>query len=253
MERRKFIQSLAGASAGLPVLSPALLRYELDESLKTMKVQDSLDHIYDIAVIGVGSMGSAALYYAAKRGASVLGLEQFTIVHDHGSHFGQSRIIRKAYFEDPDYVPLLEKAYSNWKDLESEFGYQFFHKTGLLYIGRPEHILLKGVRESASRYSIPIEVYSGLEIISKFPQFKIPDDYEVIVEPDAGFVTPEKTILAYTQHAIQLGAEVREKEQVLKWEVIDDIVQITTNVKVFKAKKIIITAGGYSKKVDSTI
>ena len=71
---------------------------------------------FDVIVLGVGSMGSATCYQLAKRGIRVLGLEQFDIPHELGSHAGQSRIIRKAYFEHPDYVPLLVRAYENWKE-----------------------------------------------------------------------------------------------------------------------------------------
>src|SRR5688572_32719922 len=88
---------------------------------------------FHVIVIGVGSMGSATCYYLAKRGHKVLGLEQFDISHEFGSHTGQSRIIRKAYFEHPDYVPLMDKAYANWKQIENETGAQVYFKTGLLY------------------------------------------------------------------------------------------------------------------------
>ena len=98
---------------------------------------------FDIIVIGVGSMGSASCYNLAKRGYKVLGLEQFDISHEFGSHAGQSRIIRKAYFEHPDYVPLLERAYKNWKALEWETGKQVYFKTGLLYAGNPNNEIIK--------------------------------------------------------------------------------------------------------------
>src|SRR5882724_12639342 len=101
---------------------------------------------FDVIVIGIGSMGASACYYLAKQGYSVLGLEQFDIPHERGSHGGQSRIIRKAYFEDPDYVPLLSRAYENWKALEEETETQIYHRTGLVYIGRPDNILIKGVK-----------------------------------------------------------------------------------------------------------
>jgi sarcosine oxidase len=75
------------------------------------------------------------LLLPGKAGYKVLGLEQFDISHEFGSHAGQSRIIRKAYFENADYVPLLERAYQNWKILEKETGTKIYHKTGLVYFG----------------------------------------------------------------------------------------------------------------------
>src|SRR5678815_3781590 len=99
---------------------------------------------YDVIVIGVGSMGAATCYYLAKRGQKVLGLDQFDISHEMGSHGGQSRIIRKAYFEHPDYVPLLERAYDNWETFEKEIGEQLYYKTGLLYAGTSTNDIIKG-------------------------------------------------------------------------------------------------------------
>src|SRR5689334_21265897 len=100
---------------------------------------------FDVIVVGVGSMGSAACYYLAKRGVRVLGLEQFSIPHERGSHTGQSRIIRKAYFEHADYVPLLERSYENWKELENVTGTKVYYETGLVYFGQPNHWMIKGV------------------------------------------------------------------------------------------------------------
>src|SRR5262245_66472740 len=99
---------------------------------------------FDVIVIGVGSMGSATCYHLAKRGYKVLGLEQFDISHEFGSHAGQSRIIRKAYFEHPDYVPLAERAYENWKQREQEAKQQVYFETGLLYAGTPTNETSKG-------------------------------------------------------------------------------------------------------------
>ncbi|MFM7485687.1 MAG: FAD-dependent oxidoreductase, partial [Cytophagales bacterium] len=90
---------------------------------------------FDVTVVGVGSMGAAASYYLSKYGLSVLGIEQFDIPHDQGSHAGQSRIIRKAYFEHPDYVPLLHRAYENWATIERETSTQLYFETGLFYAG----------------------------------------------------------------------------------------------------------------------
>src|SRR6187431_1402619 len=127
---------------------------------------------FDVIVLGVGSMGSAASYYLAKQGYKVLGLEQFDISHELGSHTGQSRIIRKAYFEHPAYVPLLEKAYKNWKALEWETGKQVYFKTGLLYAGNPNNEMIKGVKQSAALYDIDLDQLNLVGATDHFPQFK---------------------------------------------------------------------------------
>src|SRR5687767_2660176 len=106
---------------------------------------DPSDRRFDVVVLGVGSMGSAACCFLAERGHRVLGIEQFDIPHELGSHFGQSRIIRRAYFEHPDYVPLLDRAYENWRTLEKNTGAQVFFRTGLVYFGKPTDAIMKGV------------------------------------------------------------------------------------------------------------
>ena len=90
---------------------------------------------YDSIVIGVGGMGSAALYYLAQAGLRVLGIEQFDLVHDRGSSHGHTRVIRQAYFEHPDYVPLLLAAYEQWRALEDASGDSLLHQIGLVEIG----------------------------------------------------------------------------------------------------------------------
>src|SRR4051812_22692893 len=89
----------------------------------------------DVIVLGLGGMGSAAAAALAKRGMNVIGIDQFQLAHDRGSSHGQTRIIRKAYFENPSYVPLLSRAYELWAELSQESQQQLYHPTGLLYFG----------------------------------------------------------------------------------------------------------------------
>ncbi|NNC90344.1 MAG: FAD-dependent oxidoreductase, partial [Akkermansiaceae bacterium] len=76
----------------------------------------------DVIVAGVGSMGAAACAHLAQRGVKVLGFEQYAIPHERGSHHGRARMIRQSYYEHPDYVPLVQRAYALWEDLEAEAG-----------------------------------------------------------------------------------------------------------------------------------
>lgn len=201
---------------------------------------------FDVIVLGVGSMGSATCYHLAKQGYQVLGLEQFEIPHDQGSHAGQSRIIRKAYFEHPDYVPLLQRAYKNWKLLESEANAQVYFSTGLLYAGKPEGILIKGVKESSKKFSVPVETLSSMECQSRYPQFAIPDGYEILFEPDAGFITPERAILLFVDHAIKHGAIIHTKESVIEWKKSGTGISVITHKNVYTCAKLIITAGPWA-------
>lgn len=204
---------------------------------------------FDVIVLGVGSMGSSTCFHLAKQGASVLGIEQFDIPHELGSHGGQSRIIRKAYFEHPDYVPLLIRAYENWAALEKLTGAQVYFKTGLLYAGKKDHPLMKGIRASASLYQIPVEEVSEAELQHQYRQFAIPQDYDVLYEADAGFVTPERAILLYTEQAIRHGAVIKTKEKTISWEKTRDGIMVITDNEKYTCDKLVITAGPWADKM----
>jgi sarcosine oxidase len=99
---------------------------------------------WDVIVVGLGAMGSATLHQLARRGRHVLGIEQFTPGHAHGSSHGKSRIIREAYFEDPRYVPLVQRAYECWRALEAESGITVLRQTGGLMRGAPDTAVVTG-------------------------------------------------------------------------------------------------------------
>lgn len=212
-----------------------------------------MNRSFDVIVLGVGSMGSSSCYYLSRQGYSVLGLEQFDIPHDQGSHAGQSRIIRKAYFEHPDYVPLLQRAYENWKEIEKVTDSQIYFPTGLLYAGKPDETLIKGVRESAEKYSVKVDPLSHAEANSRFPQFQIPQDYDILFEPDAGFVTPERAVLLYVDQAIKNGAEIHTKEKTISWSREGETITVKTNKGTYTCKKLVITAGAWAGTMIPTL
>ena len=162
---------------------------------------------YDVIVIGVGSMGVSSCYFLAERGYKVLGIDQFVIPHDQGSHAGQSRIIRKAYFEHPDYVPLLKRAYENWQALEKKTGEQLYFKTGLLYQGPADHPMIKGVKDAALLYGIEAEQLTPQKSLAVFPQFVVPGNFEVIHEPDV--------VSVIATDILETGAEVLASGEML--------------------------------------
>ena len=247
MKRREFI----GNSFAIGSLTSVIPVSQLYSNVqKKISIQNKKTN-YDVIVIGVGSMGSSACYQIAKQGHSVLGLEQFDIPHEMGSHTGQSRIIRKAYFEHPNYVPLLERAYQNWQTLEQEISNQIYFKTGLLYFGPNNHMLIKGTQKSAIKYSIEVNELSQVEQLRKFPQFKIPESYTNLIEVDAGFVTPERAILSFTKQALKYKAEIHTKEKTLEWSKKDGIIQVKTNKQIYKCKKLVLTTGAWTSKVSS--
>ncbi|HUQ72690.1 MAG TPA: FAD-dependent oxidoreductase, partial [Planctomycetaceae bacterium] len=118
---------------------------------------------YDVIVLGVGGFGSAACYHLAKRGESVVGLEQFAIGHDRGSSHGDTRIIRQAYFEHPDYVPLLKRAYTLWDELSAASGVELFRRTPLLLSGPADGETITGALRSALMHGLTVESLTSAE------------------------------------------------------------------------------------------
>lgn len=202
--------------------------------------------MYDVIVLGIGSMGSSALYQLAKRGVKVLGIEQFGIGHSFGSHSGKTRIIRKAYFEHPDYVPLLENAYEGWRLIEKETNKKLFHTVGLTYFGEPDHPVMRGIKDSAELYDIELE---RREADKEHDPFIIPNAFENILEQDAGFVIADEAIRTFTNQAQLSGAEIRIGEEVLDWRLVDGLVEVRTKQALYRAKKLILTAGAYTNQL----
>lgn len=204
---------------------------------------------FDAIVIGVGSMGAAACYHLAKRGLRVLGLEQFDIPNALSSHHGQTRIIRKAYGESPEYVPLLQQAYENWQALERETGTRVYYQTGLVYFGAPESPFLQTVQESAARFGIPLNLLEAAEWARRFPQFKLPDHFLMLEEPEAGFLVPERCIALLAGQARKYGAEIHSSETVHQWQHTSNGVEVRTNRGTYHARKLVVTAGPWSGKL----
>jgi len=245
MDRRRFIQTASTASAA--TLASMLPIADLHARVKAgLDKLTQIPQTYDAIVLGVGSMGAATCFQLARQGFRVLGLEQFDIPHELGSHTGQSRIIRKAYAEHPDYVPLLERAYENWKALEEETGTQVYFRTGLLYCGQSEDPFIKGVKFSSGKYQIPLQALSIEEAGRKFPQFRLPHGFERLLEPDAGLLTPERSILLYTELALRYGAFIRTREKVRSWTRDNGGFLVKTDLGDYQAKKLIVTAGPWA-------
>ncbi len=204
---------------------------------------------YDIIVIGVGSMGASTCYHLANKGLKVLGIEQFGITHELGSHTGESRLIRKAYFEHPDYVPLLQEAYQGWKNLESLTKQQFYWPTGIAYFGSAQDEILDGTRHSAQTHNLNLEELTLSEAQKRWPQFNIPSQFECLYEPQAGFITPERTIAAYVDLAKNLGVDIITQEQVLHWDLAQQNIIVQTSKGQYTAQKLVITAGAYAQEL----
>lgn len=208
----------------------------------------TIDH-YDVIVIGVGGMGSAALYELAKRGQRVLGLERYDIPHTMGSSHGLTRIIRLAYMEDPAYVPLLRRAYELWHETEARAGEQLLVITGGVDASMPEDGVFKGSLLACQTFHLPHEVYTAAELARRFPAFQLPQGMMANYQPDAGFLLSERCIVAHANLAMADGAVIHGREPVLDWAPTGDGVAVRTDRGAYTADKLVITAGAWANRL----
>ena len=201
---------------------------------------------FDVVVIGLGAMGSAALYQLAKRGVRVVGIERFEPGHDRGSSHGLTRIIRMGYFEHPSYVPLVRRAYELWRELEAASGEKLLTVTGIAEMGLPDSVLVAGTLESSRLHNLPHEVLDARALMQRYPQFRLPADFVGVIQPDGGFLEPEKAIHAQLTLAKAAGAEIRTGEKVLSVEPTSGGVRVTTERGTIEAGRAILAAGAFA-------
>ena len=199
--------------------------------------------MYDAIVIGVGGMGSATLYHLARGGARVLGLEQFGIPHAFGSSHGSTRIIRLAYSEGPEYVPLLRAAYRYWRELEAVSGRSILQITGGLDIGPEGSWTIEGSRQSCVEHGLAFEELGGMEVNRRFPGYRLPDAMRAVYQPDGGYVRSEDAIEAFAAAAQAAGAEIVTDATVRGWERRGAGWRVHAAGERYDARKLVITAG----------
>lgn len=200
---------------------------------------------YDVAVVGLGAMGSATMHHLAKRGARAIGIEAFPRHHALGSSVGLTRIIRLAYFEHPDYVPLLIRAWQLWRELERETGADLLAQTGGLYIGRPDGAVFKGAVASAEQHGLPHRVLTRAELATLHPAFTLEDDQQALFEEQAGMLFPERCIDAHLTCAERHGATLRFGERVLHVRPSDGGVTVTTEAGAVNAGTAVVAVGAW--------
>jgi len=218
-------------------------------------------HGYDVIVIGVGGMGSAAAFHLARRGARTLALEQFDIPHDFGSSHGLSRIIRLAYWEHPDYVPLVRRAYDLWLDLERTAGERLLVATGTIDAGFASSANIVGVRDACRQFGLANQEFDAAALTGRFPGYRLPADLVAILQPEGGFLLPERCIVAHVEAAQRAGADVHAREhavdwearaggggheRILGWDPVAGGVRVRTDRDEYSAARLVITAGPWT-------
>jgi sarcosine oxidase len=208
---------------------------------------------YDAIVLGIGGVGSAALMHLARRGLNVLGIDRFVPGHDRGSSHGQSRIIRQAYYEHPDYVPLVLRAFELWRDLEDRSGETLYYQTGLVQVGPPQGEVIRGVRESARRHGLEIENLPPRDAMARFPGFHVKSSHEAVFERRAGYLLVERCVEAHARQAQKLGAELHTDETAVAWRPQGQGVAVDTDRAAYSADRLIIAGGAWSGQLLSDL
>jgi sarcosine oxidase len=202
---------------------------------------------FDVIVIGLGGMGSAAAAHLAARGRRVLGLEQFQPAHARGSSHGRSRVIRLAYFEHPSYVPLLLRAYELWERLERDSGRSLLTITGGLMIGTPDSEVVSGSLRSAQTHGLPHEMLDAAAMRRRFPLLTPQPGDVAFHEERAGVIRPEGAIHAHLEQANRHGADLKFDERVLDWHArASGDVEVRTTRGSYEAARLVLAPGAWA-------
>ena len=198
---------------------------------------------YDVVVVGLGGVGSAAAAVLARRGQRVLGLDRYPPAHDQGASSGETRIIRKAYFEGAGYVPMLHRAYELWDELG------LLHRTGALFLGGESSRVLGGTLATAQHWGLPFELLDAAEVSQRFPAFTPPDGTVGLLEQDAGWVSPERAVAAQLDRAARAGADLRHDEPVTAWSETAGGVRVTTDDGSYEAGVLVVAPGRWAQEL----
>lgn len=186
-------------------------------------LQRKQDVKFDVAVVGLGGIGSAILAHCStRRRARVIGLEQFEPAHDLGSSHGKTRMIRAAYFENPAYVPLVLRSYELWRELERNADEKLLRMTGLLSVGEESSGIIQGTRRAAGEHGLKTDSLSQREVRARYPTLELRKHEEAIFENDGGVLNPEQAIRAHLTFAQSNGAEMRFKVTMKSWHISSD-------------------------------
>jgi sarcosine oxidase len=201
---------------------------------------------FDVAVLGLGTMGAFACREIARRKASVIGFDRFAPPHNRGSHSGDTRVYREAYAEHPDYVPIARRAGQLWDDFGREAGSVLLHRSGMLSVGAEDSPLLSGVRESATRHALEVERLAGFEIRTRFPAFDPPAGVTGLFEPAAGWIDVNAALDFGIAQARRHGAEIRLHTTVERCTRDGPNFRLHTTAGMVNSARLVITAGAWT-------
>lgn len=205
---------------------------------------------YHTIILGLGGLGSAALYWAARRlGAGVLGLEQFELGHGRGGSQDHSRIIRLSY-HTPGYVELAKAAYAAWAEVEADAGEQLIYRTGGLDLWPAGSSFdMADYTGSMDAAGVPYERLSAAETMRRWPQFRLSDDVTAIYQAESGIATPNLSNAAHRRLAVGYGATIRDNAPVEGVRPFGDELEVTAGGVAYRCQRLIVAAGAWSNNI----
>ena len=201
---------------------------------------------FDAIVAGAGGMGVAAAAHLARRGCRVLALDRHPPGHARGSSHGQTRLIRLAYFEHPDYVPLLRRARDAWRTLEHESGTPLLTECGLLTSGPGDGNVVSGTLRSAAKHGLAVESLTPREAMRRWPGLHIPDGWTAVFEAAAGHLAVEACVRAHAAVAMRHGAAIEADHEIRGWRAEGDAVVVETSRETIAADRLVLCPGAWA-------
>jgi sarcosine oxidase len=204
---------------------------------------------FDVAVVGMGALGSAAAYHLARKGVDVVAFEQFELGHVRGASHDTSRIIRTSYGK-PAYVRLGQAAYEDWADFEAVAGEKFVTVTGGLVFCPVEGPYAAGdFTSSLDLVGIPYELLGASQVRSRWPQFAIPENVETVYTPDSGIVHAARSVAALQMQARAHGAVIRDRTPVERLSSGGSGVVVHTANGDVRARKVVLATDAWTNRL----
>ena len=205
---------------------------------------------YDFILVGLGGLGTVVAHDLAAAGARVLGLDRYPLGHDFGSSHGRTRVIRKAYFEHEDYVPLLQRSYERWLFLEDQTQQDLLDLCGVLQVGASDGIVVPGVMRAAQQHHLEVRTHSANELKRLYPQLRCVDEYELgVFEPDGGMLRVEACVRAWGQLAQHRGAQFEIGAEVTGYSHEGAYWRVITDQHDYCAKTLILCPGAWAAQL----
>jgi monomeric sarcosine oxidase len=202
----------------------------------------------EVIIIGLGAMGSASSYYLSKKGVKVLGFDTYHPPHNLGSSHGHTRVIREAYHEGTSYVPIVQRAYELWHEIQNSSAKKIIMEYGGLYLGKDGNYL-KDAKLSAEKYNIPITELNNKEILDRYKVLNPPGNFKGLLENRSGAVFPENSIEYFLENSKSNGSIHKFNERVLSWEKSSNSYKVVTDKGDYFSEKLIFSSGSWIKNL----